>query len=318
MEGTVMEHFLLFIYMVALLFGSWAVFYTYQTYKMYRLKVLRHYLHYTIFFNLALFFYQISAYVLINILGNDPASIPPVMRIVIYLVGFSLEACMTYSLFRTAMGLLGKEQFKTATFGLIAVFLLFCISFTIGLTLFIQSGALKWMNSTYGLMYLTVLLIIFSTLLITAVHRLPEKHDITRRTILAFSILYALKYGLISVEPVFPRQISIYSGALLLILANLIPLFWLRIFFIKHYAGLNNVDTDDFLNQLARKYGISSREREIIELILKGKSNKEIEDKLFISFSTVKNHIYNIYQKMGINSRGQLMVMVMNYPENNM
>ena len=34
--------------------------------------------------------------------------------------------------------------------------------------------------------------------------------------------------------------------------------------------------------------------------------NKEIEDLLFISYNTVKNHIYNIYQKLGVNSRGQM------------
>jgi DNA-binding CsgD family transcriptional regulator len=43
-----------------------------------------------------------------------------------------------------------------------------------------------------------------------------------------------------------------------------------------------------------------------MELILQGKSNKEIEDVLFISYNTVKNHIYNLYQKLGVKSRGQL------------
>ena len=43
-----------------------------------------------------------------------------------------------------------------------------------------------------------------------------------------------------------------------------------------------------------------------MELILAGKSNKEIEDKLYISSSTVKNHVYNIYRKLNVKSRSQL------------
>lgn len=55
---------------------------------------------------------------------------------------------------------------------------------------------------------------------------------------------------------------------------------------------------------------ISPRELEIVHLIAKGKSNKDIENQLFISSHTVKNHIYNIYQKLNINNRFQLIDLV--------
>jgi len=50
-------------------------------------------------------------------------------------------------------------------------------------------------------------------------------------------------------------------------------------------------------------YDLTAREKEILRLILQGTSNKEIERKLFISSSTVRNHIYNIYQKLGVKNR---------------
>jgi DNA-binding CsgD family transcriptional regulator len=59
-------------------------------------------------------------------------------------------------------------------------------------------------------------------------------------------------------------------------------------------------------NSFFDNFNVSKREQEIILLILEGKSNKEIEEKLFISQNTVKNHIYNIFQKVGVNSRSQL------------
>lgn len=53
--------------------------------------------------------------------------------------------------------------------------------------------------------------------------------------------------------------------------------------------------------------GISRREREIIALIVKGYSNLEIAEALFISLSTVKSHVYSIFQKTGVKSRIQLL-----------
>jgi DNA-binding CsgD family transcriptional regulator len=57
------------------------------------------------------------------------------------------------------------------------------------------------------------------------------------------------------------------------------------------------------LERIFDRYKITPREQEIIHLILEGASNKDIEKKLFISNSTVRNHIYNIYQKLDVQNR---------------
>ncbi len=51
---------------------------------------------------------------------------------------------------------------------------------------------------------------------------------------------------------------------------------------------------------------LSKQERTIQYLILEGKSNKEIAGELFISLSTVKTHITNIYSKLQVSSRKEL------------
>ena len=53
-------------------------------------------------------------------------------------------------------------------------------------------------------------------------------------------------------------------------------------------------------------YDLTSRERETLCLVLQGANNKDIARKLFISGSTVRNHIYNIYQKLGVRNRIEL------------
>lgn len=50
---------------------------------------------------------------------------------------------------------------------------------------------------------------------------------------------------------------------------------------------------------------LSSREIEVLHWIAVGLSNQEIANRLFISISTVKTHINNLYQKLGADSRTQ-------------
>ena len=53
-------------------------------------------------------------------------------------------------------------------------------------------------------------------------------------------------------------------------------------------------------------YGVTKRERQIVQKICLGKTNKQIAEELFISLQTVKDHTHRIYSKMGVNSRVQL------------
>lgn len=62
--------------------------------------------------------------------------------------------------------------------------------------------------------------------------------------------------------------------------------------------------------------GISTREGEIIELLVEGKTNSEIAATLYISTNTVKTHIKNIYSKLEISSRIQLFALLRGKEEN--
>lgn len=55
---------------------------------------------------------------------------------------------------------------------------------------------------------------------------------------------------------------------------------------------------------------ITKRENEVIDQILLGYTNKNISEKLFISESTVKKHIHNIFKKLDIKSRWELVKLV--------
>jgi DNA-binding CsgD family transcriptional regulator len=67
------------------------------------------------------------------------------------------------------------------------------------------------------------------------------------------------------------------------------------------------------MTPLLRQKKITQREKEILVLVLQGKANREIEKELFVSYKTVKSHLYNIYQKMEVKNRLQLMNAVQEY-----
>lgn len=51
---------------------------------------------------------------------------------------------------------------------------------------------------------------------------------------------------------------------------------------------------------------LSNREREIVALVAQGYRNREMAEKLFISEQTVKNHLHNIFDKLGVSDRLEL------------
>ncbi len=72
------------------------------------------------------------------------------------------------------------------------------------------------------------------------------------------------------------------------------------------------IRTEEAMEQFFGKCSISPREREIVMLMLKGLSNKEIGEKLYIELSTVKIHVHHILKKLGVSNRTQLVRLFQN------
>ncbi|MFY9530365.1 MAG: response regulator transcription factor, partial [Candidatus Acidiferrales bacterium] len=78
---------------------------------------------------------------------------------------------------------------------------------------------------------------------------------------------------------------------------------------------LDNRITADVIEAFKRSAGagqrhekpvLSDREMEIVQLVAQGFGNREIGEKLFISEQTVKNHVHNIFDKLGLSARLEL------------
>ncbi|MBN1223002.1 MAG: helix-turn-helix transcriptional regulator [Candidatus Aminicenantes bacterium] len=107
-----------------------------------------------------------------------------------------------------------------------------------------------------------------------------------------------------------------WAVPLCLLAASVSPVLVLRKI-LSRYGRPIRLETyaDPKMQPFRERYQLSAREGEILDLLLKGKSNKDIERDLFISPHTVRNHIHNIYRKLGVSSRLQLMNLIRTWLE---
>jgi DNA-binding CsgD family transcriptional regulator len=68
------------------------------------------------------------------------------------------------------------------------------------------------------------------------------------------------------------------------------------------YKKINQQRKNNELDQS----NLTEREKEILQLLIKGNSYKEIAGVIFISVETLNSHIKNIYRKLNVHSRSEL------------
>lgn len=94
--------------------------------------------------------------------------------------------------------------------------------------------------------------------------------------------------------------------ALIIILTSLI---WVRIERKRTNELIEQIKTETLSNkpQLVNPITeLSARQKQVFDLIVSGKSNKEIMDELCIELSTLKTHINTIYRILNIKSRKEM------------
>lgn len=97
---------------------------------------------------------------------------------------------------------------------------------------------------------------------------------------------------------VYPITNNTYTYFLYFILIACVPVFILAL--LKSQKMYYTKKKQSLINSL------SIREKEVLDLVINGKRNKEISDMLHIEVSTVKSHVNSIYSKLNVGSRKDL------------
>lgn len=111
---------------------------------------------------------------------------------------------------------------------------------------------------------------------------------------------------------IFNQSFEIYIGFIAVIFTALG--IWLALKLSKPKIETVVVEKEVYINKngifipntsLVSQLEISKRELEILSLLAQGHSNQEIATKLFVSISTVKTHIQNLFEKLDVKRRTQ-------------
>lgn len=76
--------------------------------------------------------------------------------------------------------------------------------------------------------------------------------------------------------------------------------------YLAAYDNMSQTQQTNNVNQIKTLDPLTAREQEVLQLLLMGKSNREIAEVLYISENTVKTHARSIFSKYAVSSRAEL------------
>ena len=286
-----------------------AAYYTRLMHKVHKYPFLKSFVHSIILFNLGVMTLLTIRYFEENLTGYSPSSvILNRYSMGLKLLGFLTFIGMVYTLVKVVEELQKKTISSGFKLGFVAGIMTFSFSYGIGISAYIQEGKYTWFNNTEHCMLLSGVLVIIVSLIMLLVNGKKIQDINSRKIIHGFGFLYLSGFTPILITLMFAFHSDMFIISVLFLLLNLFPFVWFKLFFLRYYGEpLPLAGNRVVLDRISAKYCISEREREIFELVLQGRSNKEIERLLFISIHTVKNHIYSLYKKLNVKSRFELM-----------
>ena len=302
-----MIHLEIFFCIFTLMLGSWVVYYTYQLSRTTPHSFLKPVTVFILFYNLSILMRLVAQYTCANILASCFIFNASIYSKMLAPFAFAINIGMTLSLLAIVMNFLGKSLPRRSKPWIVGLVLIVLLSYSVRTFFGSQPYLLPWLPLFHQYTYLTVVFIgcfsLFYLLIGNRQERAPAKASMVR----SFAIFYLAAYTSLILSFIFHPTLEYFFVIVVHFLFNLFLILWLRYFFLPyHRNSVSAIMAEGMLEGFYQERKISKREKEIAELILQGKSNKEIEQQLFISRHTVKNHIYSLYQKAGVKSRGQL------------
>ena len=102
---------------------------------------------------------------------------------------------------------------------------------------------------------------------------------------------------------------SVFKGIAIIFVMALLIFAYLLLRKMYRSTHTGKIDVD----QISTDYNLTKREREILGLLLEGRSINKMAQEMYISESTVQKHIYSVYKKLKIHNRIQLVNFAQRY-----
>ena len=298
-----MRHLFIFFYLITLMTGAASLAVSCFIYARTRYRLLRYYIAYMVSFTLFVFsFLFVVTYADLNL-----ARVGFNLLLSIVSVSFLsfLFLMISIPLLNHALVLEGSSGRRNAVVIVVSVVAFLLMASTMRINFaeerIQQVRDARWYLSLtlfYSIIVYSILLKLFS------LKRLDGERMRMTRTLMVLNIVFfpGILYDLYlyNTHRVFAFTPVFYS-----IFAVIFTVYIARRYIVQLRSISSQVAGLSFDTALSRA-GISEREREIVYLVLEGRGNRDIAERLFISPNTVKTHIRNIFKKMDVKSRFEL------------
>lgn len=304
-----MQHMFIFFYFVTLLFGAGALAVSGFVYYRTRNRLLGRYLLYLSSLTLFVLSYLFAlSYANLNL---KDISFSLVLLIISVSTISSALFMFSIPVFAHSLVLEGRSTWRNVIGGVVSgiALVLLISSFDIDM-------ANKHISQTRGVrLYLA--LILFCLIVVYSIglklaywRRLNEERKGITKSITILNIIFfpGVVYDMYLYSS---HQVLIFTPLFYCVFAALFTVYVARRYFVDLKSIAAGIPEDSVEKALAGA-GISSREKDIIRLMLNGSGNKEIAERLFISINTVKTHNRNIFKKMNVRSRFELVMKLKN------
>jgi DNA-binding CsgD family transcriptional regulator len=304
-----MQHIIIFFYLVTLITGAASLAVSCFIYTRTKYRLLLYYIGFLFSFSLFAFcFYLVISYTNLNLEQVN-------FNFLLTIVAVSLLSLLLLMVFIPLLthALVDREspiRRNTIIIASIITVLTLASSFTVDMAEKRIDQTLDYrVYLPLGLFYLVILYSIF--LKILYFKRLDdERKKITKSLIILNLVFFP---GLLYDLHLYMTYNAFVFTPVLYILFTIL----FTVYIIKRYINTQRqiaaVNDGSSYEDILSHAGITSREKEILLLLLKGAGNNKIAQDLYISTNTVKTHIRNIFQKLDVKSRFELAMKLLNH-----
>lgn len=299
-----MKHFVIFFHGISFFTGISAITLSIVAYIRYKNDLIKYYSYFLVSIGFLLMEQTVTTYKLVNNLHSN------VLNAVVTMFSFASCSYLIYvlPLFFHKLMLLELWEKRKKIYKLLALIpiVLFCFNNFLNMKLINLLG-----NS------ILFSVILYNLLLFLKYNNRIEQDEVKSifKILFAFTVLF-FPYMFLDTKTDYIKFLSEYfpygllSVPIFYFVWNSVSIYYVLKYLKEKQTSLE-VNTDRNKEQLQYEfytaYNITNREQEVISLLLKGYSYKKIGEELFISLSTVKTHIRNIYQKTEVNNKIELL-----------
>lgn len=315
-----MQHLLITGYIVSVILGFISVYHLNTRYNIHKNTFLRTYGLHILVLNLIVISLTVTRYFKVNIM-NTAGDVKLIKMehvndgLLLFRKGIEYFGIIViaYTLVKTLYQIQNRPIKNLIKNIFVFILILSAFAFGIGVTTFFINQEEVWLYLFCSIIWGVVILVVITIFTFTLLNKHAVNCDQTY-ALRMFLLFYITILSIFFLQNLINFRYKNLFMMIIILPMNLFPIFWskYKLRMETPYGFSSNINPEN-MERFVSEYNISNREREILEYILRGYSNREIQHRLFLSPHTVKNHNYNLYRKLGVRNRVELMRKIFEY-----